>query len=191
MRARTYFKAVVSEFLQPSRTRALVVLLAIFFGGLTPSPAAVLGSINQIFAGNDPSERFDFTPTFDPSQPSVLRFEGIVTNQRESPFDTAMRFNLQWRNPDDSIGEVLFPELPQYFSGLDLPGADPDPVPVPAIFQAELPFHPGWVSLAVEGLGPSDDFRLVGDLTLDAIPEPSACTLLLGIAIAVALRRRR
>jgi hypothetical protein len=77
--------------------------------------------------------------------------------------------------------------------GVRLPPVDPvlGTVRVPVQFGADLGLSaPAVVELIVEGLGPADNFRLVGDLTIQPVPEPGMLALF-GAATCVALVYRR
>jgi hypothetical protein len=130
----------------------------------------VLQSFDRLFQGDDPSEVFEFTLPFDPAVPSSVRFSGFVEN-RDTFAETGVRFALFWgRIAGGFDGGILYPEE---HMGVRMPAADPvlGPKRVPVEFQASVGYWPAWVRLDVEGLGCCDDFRLVGDLSVEAVPR--------------------
>jgi hypothetical protein len=153
--------------------------------------AAVLQSFDRLFQGDDPTEGFTFTLPYDASTPSMLQFDGFAENL--VPDETGVRFLLRWApSGTDGGGEMAFPGEPQ-FGGVRLPGVDllSGTTRVLLHFGATIDYAPGGVLFVVEGLGPTDSFRFVGDLTLQPVPEPETWTLLALGATAVIIARRR
>ena len=175
------------------------VLVACILTGLmtvcarSATAATVLQSFDRLFQGDDPSEVFQFPSGFfqfslkyDPAAPSTLRFTGYVENQ--DLFDeTGARFLFNWgRSERIWDGAVLFPDGPDYLMGVRFPAADPvqGPVRVPIEFQASIDYAPAWLRFDVEGLGCCDNFRLVGELTLEPTVEPQLSVSRLGSTAA-------
>jgi hypothetical protein len=135
--------------------------------------ATVLQSFDRLFQGDDPSEVFEFTLPLDPAMPSSVRFAGFVEN-RDTFAETGVRFNLAWgRTAGGFDSGILFPDGPEYLMGVRMPPADPlsGPIRVPVEFQASVGYWPASVILAVEGLGCCDNFRFVGNLTIEPLPR--------------------
>jgi hypothetical protein len=131
--------------------------------------AATLQTFDRLFQGDDPTEGFDFNLLPDPSAPSVIRFSGFAEN-RDTFSETGVRFWLGSGRTNGTRDELqLFPPEPEFFMGYRLPPAHPmnGPLRVPIQFQARLEYSPAWVHFTVEGLGCCDDFRFVGDLTIE------------------------
>ena len=136
--------------------------------------AATLQTFDRLFQGDDPTEGFDFNLSPDPSAPSVIRFSGFAEN-RDTFSETGVRFWLgSWRTNGTRNELHLFPREPEFFTGYRLPPADPlnGPVRGPIQFQTRLEYSPASVHFTVEGLGCCDDFRFVGDLTIEPALEP-------------------
>jgi hypothetical protein len=152
--------------------------------------AAALQSFDRLFQGDDPTEGFSFTLPYDASTPTLLRFDGFAENLVLD--ETGVRFLLRWApSGTDGGGEMVFPGEPQ-FGGVRLPGTDPlsGTTRVPLHFGTAIHYAPGGVLFVVEGLGPTDSFRFVGDLTLQPVPEPATWALLILGVIAVIVERR-
>jgi hypothetical protein len=131
--------------------------------------AATLQTFDRLFQGDDPTEGFDYNLSPDPSAPSVIRFSGFAEN-RDTFSETGVRFWLGSGRTNGTRDELqLFPLETGFFMGYRLLPVDPmsGPVRVPIQFQARLEYSPAWVHFTVEGLGCCDDFRFVGDLTIE------------------------
>jgi len=169
---------------------ALCVLIPLWMPAVTE--AAVLRSFDQRFEGDDPTEGFDFNLPYDADVPSVVRFEGFAENLNTgADAGTGVRFALRWRPPAGDGGGFDFPADDQ--PGVRLPAADPEagPVRVPIQFETTLPYSPALLHFTVEGLGPADNFRFVGDLSIRPLPEPAAGALVAALAVAALRRNRR
>ena len=169
-------------------------LLFLFVPGA--ASGAVLGSFDQVFEGDDPSEVFEFNLPFDPAVPTLLRFNGFVENlETGDDAETGVRFQLRWRPPAGDGGGFDFPDPSDPNSrGVRLPPADPllGPVRVPVTFQTDVPYSPALVRFGVEGLGPTDLFRFVGDLSIQPVPDPQAAAVCIAVlAPTLVLRRMR
>jgi hypothetical protein len=154
---------------------------------------AVLGSFDQIFEGDDPSEVFEFNLPFDPAVPTIVRFNGFIENLKSGDdAETGVRFQVVWRPPQGDGAGYIFPDsLEDYLRGVRLPSADPilGPVRVPVTFQADVPYSPALLRFGVEGLGGTDLFRFVGDLSIQPVPEPHAATVGSAVLIATLILR--
>lgn len=131
-------------------------------------------SIDVVLEGDDPAASFRFDLPGDPLLPVVASFEGYYENLQ--PFETSVRHELSWTGPID-LGTS--------------DGIHPDFVPLPASaqlplnFEQRIDFTPAVLRLDFEGGGPSDQFRVFGNLTLRQVPEPSMFAL---VATAIVLR---
>ena len=135
-------------------------------------------SFDQLFAGDDPGELFTFNLTFDPFVPTVVRFNGHFENLAVDA--TGVRFALSWWQPDGTVDGLL----EQGF--MPLPGYGQLPIQV----DQPIGFTPSTVVMHVEGGGPADYFRFVGDLTVQQVPEPRFSTMLIAAAVLARLCRR-
>ena len=139
-------------------------------------------SFNQIFQGDDPGELFTFDLPFEPSVQSVARFDGFFENL--DPAQTSVLYELFWPLADGSGNRDRF-------------GIDFTPLPasgrLPVRFEHPIAFTPDAVFFHVEGGGPSDHFRFVGEFSIQQVPEPTASTLAAAGAVIglLAVRRRR
>ena len=167
------------------RLPAVRCALAVIFVA-SPAAGAVLRSFDQVFQGDDPSEVFEFDLPFDPAVRSVLRFDGFAENLGTGPeAETGVRFQIRWRPAVGDGGGADFPDDPEGM-GVRLPAADPvlGPTRVPIRFETGVPYSPAVVLLGVEGLGPSDHFRFVGEFSIRPVPEPTGVVSLAVMAIA-------
>ena len=157
------------------------------------APGAVLRSFDQVLEGDDPTEVFELNLPFDAAVPTVLQFNGFVENlDAGDDAETGMRFQLRWRPMAGDGGGFDFPDPADPNSrGVRLPAADPllGPVRVPVTFQTIVPYSPALVRFGVEGLGPTDRFRFVGDLSIQPVPEPHAATVGSAVLIATLILR--
>lgn len=133
-------------------------------------------SFDIVLEGDDPGESFTFDLPFAPTVPSEVRFEGFFENL--NPDETGVRYALRW------------PGLDGGQEGVDtdfarLPGSGQ----LPLQFVEPVAFTPDSVRFIVQGGGPSDHFRFVGDSSIQQVPEPSAFALF-GITIAGSFGRR-
>lgn len=106
-----------------------------------------------VLAGDDPGETFTFNLPGNAVLPSLVRFDGFFENL--DPFETGVRHWLWWSLPNVDGG----------FQGIDftrLPGSGRLPVQ----FTRWIWFTPETMVLLVEGGGPGDYFRFVGDLRI-------------------------
>jgi len=133
--------------------------------------AAVLQSFDHIFIGDDPSESFTFTQPLPPAAPSTLRFSGFVESL-DLFEETGVRFLMGWGVTNNLEESRNFPD-DEIHMGVRLPPVDPvkGPVRVPLEWQASLGYGPALLRFDVEGLGCCDNFRLVGNLTLEFEPR--------------------
>ena len=128
-------------------------------------------SFDQLFAGDDPGELFEFDLPFDPQIASVALFDGAFDNLAID--ETGVRFALYWLKPDgdwDSSPEEGFVRLPSYGE-------------LPIDFEQQIGFTPSKVLLHIEGGGPADYFQFHGDFTIKQVPEPSSLVLLVATAL--------
>jgi len=173
--------------MRPKWILAAAALLA-WIGTAPQSFAQTLASrsFDTLFAGDDPSERFDFLLQPTSLTPVLVSFSGCFENL--NPGETGVRYGLGWPlGGGNWDGRQYTDEM-----GLRLPGADPvlGATRVPMQFEQEIGFTPSEVQFWVEGLGGVDHFRFVGEYAIQAVPEPSAFTLLIGAALAGLLRWR-
>jgi hypothetical protein len=171
---------------------ALSIVILVSVRLAASAPAAVIQSFDELFQGDDPSKVYTFNLLFEPLTPSELRFDGFVENL--DLFDeTGVRFGLAWQAADGTHGiGATFPAGDDFNMGVRLPPVDPvlGTVRVPVQFSADLGLSsPAVVELIAEGLGPADNFRLVGDLTIQPVPEPDVLALF-GAATCVGLLYR-
>jgi hypothetical protein len=147
-------------------------------GGAQPP---VSRSFNQLFAGDDPSERFDFPLSFDPHVPIHVLFNGYFENLDAG--ETGVRSSLGWFVAGTTWDGRA---LTDGDMGLRLPGADPilGTTRVPFQFEQRIDFTPSEIQFSVEGLGPGDRFQFVGDFSIQAVPEPTVITLLVVAPVA-------
>ena len=162
--------------------KSLTSILAVAaLTGVTCSAAGanlVDQSFDQLLFGDDPTYSIHFYLTYDPNVPVNLRldaqFENLSTEQ------TGVRYFLRWFMPNGSLEDSPTKDfVPLAGSGETL-----------AFFDRTIDFTPSSVSLYVEGGGPTDNFKFVGDLDVTQIPEP-ACLPFLGAITLFALNRRR
>jgi hypothetical protein len=167
------------------KTKMLIVAvtLLITFGLAAPCGAQPLvsRSFNQLFAGDDPTERFDFLLSFDPLVPINVLFNGYFENLDAG--ETGVRSSLGW-----FVAGTIWDgrALTDGTMGLRLPGADPilGTTRVPFQFEQRIDFTPSEIQFSVEGLGPGDRFQFVGDFSIQVVPEPTVVTLLVVAALA-------
>jgi hypothetical protein len=119
-----------------------------------------------VLQDDDPGASFTFELSPDPLVPSVLRFDGFFQNLE--PLQTGVRYDLSWSRPDGGFAGSL--------------ATDWTPLPslgqLPVQFEQSVPFTPASVNFYIEGGGPTDHFRFVGDFTIAQVPEPTIFTLL-------------
>jgi hypothetical protein len=142
-------------------------------------------SFDLLFTGDDPSERYDFLLPFDPLVPVNVHFDGFFENL--NPDETGVRSGLGWFVAGTAWeGRQFTDEF-----GVRLRGADADlgPTRVPFRFDQQIAFTPSETQFWVEGLGPGDRFRFVGDFSIEAVPEPTVSNLLAGAIVAGLLCR--
>jgi hypothetical protein len=136
-------------------------------------------SFNVVLEGDDPSEVFTFDLPFDSLVPIRVSIDGLFENLDTS--ETGVRYKLWWPRADGS--------------GIDGP-TDSDYTRLPASgrlpleFEQPIGFTPDMVFFAVEGGGPADHFRYVGDFTIQQVPEPVTSTLTVAGAVLALLGRR-
>jgi hypothetical protein len=137
-------------------------------------------SFDLLFQGDDPSERYDFLLSTDPLVPVTVRFEGFFENL--STEETGVRYGIGWYLGNHNWdGRQFTDEM-----GLRLPGADPlwGTTRVPFGFAQRIDFTPSETQFWVEGLGGTDRFRFIGEFAIQAVPEPTVLTQLIGAAFA-------
>ena len=119
-----------------------------------------------VLQDDDPGASFTFDLSPDPLVPSVVRFDGAFQNLE--PLETVVRYDLLWSRTDGGFAGSL--------------GIDWTPLPglgqLPVQFEQSIPFTPATVNFYIEGGGPTDHFRFVGDFTIAQVPEPTVFTLL-------------
>jgi hypothetical protein len=176
------------------KTKILLVAVTLLmtFGLASQCGAQLLvsRSFNQLFAGDDPSERFDFPLPYDPQAPIDVRFIGYFENFDFHPEETGARSSLGWF----VAGTIWDAQaLTDGDMGLRLPGADPilGTTRVPFQFEQRISFTPSEIQFSVEGLGPGDRFQFVGEFSIRAVPEPTVITLLGAVGLSQLLCGRR
>src|SRR5688572_25896996 len=155
-----------------------VMLLALLtLGAVQQSGAQVLTnhSFDLVLQGDDPGEVFNFTFPFDPQAPSRVTFDGFFENLDGTA--TGVNYYLSW---SDANRIVLLS------SGGFVPLASFGRLPVS--FDQTAEFTPTAAFVHIEGGGPADHFRFVGEFAIQQVPEPSAFALL-SVAAAVGLCR--
>jgi len=173
----------------PWRWAALlgIVALAVFV-----SPRFAVGeligreSIDYILGGDDPAASLSIVLSANASVPSTVHFDGFSENL-DFAGDTAVRYRLLWWPPGSDVfqGDII-PNL-----GGRLPKNDPilGPTRMDIHFRQQFDFIPSKVEFIAEGLGPNDDFRFAGELTVYQVPEPSSLGLLATAAAATVVIR--
>lgn len=159
-----------------------VVALLGCFGTAPQSSAQRLASrsFDLLIAGDDPSERFDFLLPPNPQVPVHVSFNGFFENLASD--ETGVRYGIGWYVGNGNWdGRQYTDEM-----GMRLPGADPvlGATRVPMQFEQWISSTPSETQFWVEGLGGSDRFRFVGEFAIQAVPEPTVLTLLIGAALA-------
>jgi hypothetical protein len=170
---------------------AVLALTALSFSA--PANATLIHTFDNVFVGNDPTEVFTFPLSLPAGQPVVFTFTGSVANQNLTILGhSAVRFALFWRDAGGNQSPATY-YPPDGASDVDLPVVDPilGPQPVPVQFSLYPPEVPASVSLVVEGTGPADNFRFVGDFTVENIPEPGSFAITLLSIAGLNARRKR
>ena len=164
-----------------TRTIYFAVLMLLALGAPRQSAAQPLAqrSFDLVFQGDDPGEVFTFVLPFDPLVPSAVRFVGFFENLSTS--DTSVSYNLSWLTSDSTRSSG-----PSSDGFVPLTGAGH----LPVVFDQLVGFTPARVDFQVEGGGPSDHFRFVGEFAIQQVPEPGVFTLLGTGAILGLLCRR-
>lgn len=163
-----------------------------FMAATATAQGAVLQSFDQVFQGDDPTQGFDFNLPLDASTPVMLQFQGYAENLDAA--ETGVRFLLIWQSLDgNSFPRDEFPSGNDFFSGVRLPPVDAvlGTTQVPLSLVSSPGYTPAAIRFVIEGLGPADNFRIVGDLTVQAVPEPSAIAIAACGAIGLLLVGRR
>src|SRR5688572_29350126 len=119
--------------------------------------------LNVLLAGDDPSQLFTFDLPADPLTPVVVRFDGVFQNLDSS--ETGVRYWIWWTVPESGGYDIDWTRLPG--SGA-----------LPVQYEQTLGFTPDSITLLLEGGGPGDHFQFTGDISVQAVPEPGAVTLL-------------
>jgi hypothetical protein len=170
---------------------AVLALAGLSFSA--PARATLIHAFDNVFVGNDPTEVFTFPLSLPAGQPVVFTFTGTVANQNLTLLGhSGVRFALFWSDAGGPQPPATqYP--PDHASDIDLPVVDPilGPQPVPVQFSMFPTEVPASVSLAVEGTGPDDNFRLVGNLTVENIPEPGSFAIALMSIAGLTARRKR
>ena len=138
-------------------------------------------SFDLVLQGDDPGEVFNFTFPFDPLAPSRVTFNGYFENLDGA--STGVNYYMSWSDGGSSV--VLS-------SGgfVQLAGSGQLPVSL----DQTVGFTPTASFVHIEGGGPSDHFRFVGDFAIHQVPEPGMFTLLslaAGVSWFGCLYRRR
>jgi len=164
------------------KLRCLSLLAVALFSLEAPDHATgqqlVQRSFDQLFAGDDPGELFEFDLAFNLQTPTVALFDGFFHNLAID--ETGVRFALYWLKPDgewDSSPEQGFVRLASYGQ-------------LPIDFEQQIGFTPSKVLLHVEGGGPADHFQFQGDFTIKQVPEPNSSVLLVAPALLSLTCRR-
>ena len=165
----------------PFYLRSVLIAAMLATGLVTESFAQTLAhrTFDVIFEGDDPGEVFRFDLPFDPVTPSAIRFVGRFENLAAE--ETGVRYEYGWPRADGTGGEERF--------GIDFTRL-PASGQLPVQFDQQIGFTPDNLFFHVEGGGPSDHFRFVGDFVVQQVPEPATCTLL-GAGALVAFCARR
>ena len=147
----------------------------------------VTRSFDLVFQGDDPSERYDFFLPYDRQTPVTVQFNGFFENLASE--ETGVRYGLNWY-----LGNNLW-DGRQFTDdmGVRLPPADSiaGTTRMPINFNQPIDFTPSEVHFWVEGLGPTDRFRFVGDLAIQPVPEPAVLILLTAAALGGLVLRLR
>jgi hypothetical protein len=153
----------------------LVVLLTL--GAAQHLAAQVLTnhSFDLVLQGDDPGEVFNFAFPFDPLVPSRVTFDGFFENLDGA--DTGVNYQLTWFHADRSVFLSSGGFVPLAGFGR-----------LPLSLDQTAGFTPTEAFVHIEGGGPADHFRFVGQFAIQPVPEPSTFALL-GVAAAVSLFR--
>jgi hypothetical protein len=158
-----------------------VAVLALMTLGRPDEVAAqelVRQSFDEVFEGDDPGMLYRYSLSFDPALSTEIHFDGTFINLASE--ETGVRFALAWRRPDGTGGNS--PEE----GFVPLPAAGQLPVK----FEEMIDFTPAELTLHIEGGGPADHFRFVGDVTATQVPEAGVAWSF-ALCVLISLGRRR
>lgn len=163
----------------------LIALLFAPAASQDASAAPLLPPVNQRvdveLHGDDPFAAIPVDLVPNPAVPLLARVDGYFENL--VPFETVVRHDVYWLTPDgtyDAFNASEFYRLP--------PPAELATVPVH--FEQTIAYTPGQVYLFLEGGGPGDHVRFVGEFELVYAPEPAATGVVMSSALFGACRRR-
>ena len=143
---------------------SIVVAMWLAFGVAERGCAQVVTNLsyNLVLQGDDPGELFRYDLPGSTLVPSLVRFEGFFENLE--PSETGVRYDFSWGSSGDAgaLGgyEVIdFTRLPA--SGR-----------LPVQFTRWAWHTPQNLVVHIEGGGPSDHFRFVGELIIQQVSAP-------------------
>jgi hypothetical protein len=181
------------SFLRLWHRPVLIAWCILGFFMVNATKAAVIHTFDGVFIGDDPGGSFNFGLSPVPGTPVVFTFLGYVENQNLTVLGhSGVRFSLYWNDLFGTrVSTASFPS--DGVSAVDLPVVDPilGPQRVPVEFSLTTTAIPSDVTFTVEGVGPADNFRMVGTLTMESIPEPRGGLLIGLVSAGGSMRRRR
>jgi hypothetical protein len=161
-------------------------LLAALAAGHGASAAPRVTPVNQRvdvqLHGDDPSEVISIDVVPNPAAPLLVHVDGYFENLVST--QTNVRFDVYWLAPGGGYDGFAGPEFMRLPPPAEL-------ATVPVSFDQTIPFTPPTVFLLLEGGGPDDHVRFVGEFELVTVPEPAMAGLVTVAAIFGQGGRRR